>query len=392
MNRWGWQVVLRAIVGVALTGLAAAGQGETPPPNPVVEHYKAYTAALQRQDFATAETEAAAALEASVQAYGDEGRTAVLALNLADVRLVRGNLDAAVAPAQKALALAEARGSASGVDARLARLTLDRAQLRSGGPFALDRLEKSVNEAVDVPALAALAYPGAVELALYAGEKRAYGMAGNAWATVVRILRAQANPNRLLIARALLGEASAGIIELSNGPTSDAAGFRKLGYKIVEAMDLTAPEARKPGPTTDLTAPQTLYAQGIAWRTVITAKLASENRRPRLAPELKDPIVEIGGERHGSALCEARVVTPRRPDFPHEERVDGHVGTVVLKLRADETGALEHWAIAATVGGPAFARAVEAVVPTWRLEKEAGAPSDCRMAREFFTAVSYRYR
>lgn len=138
MNRWGWQVVLRAIVGVALTGLAAAGQGETPPPNPVVEHYKAYTAALQRQDFATAETEAAAALEASVQAYGDEGRTAVLALNLADVRLVRGNLDAAVAPAQKALALAEARGSASGVDARLARLTLDRAQLHSGGPFALN--------------------------------------------------------------------------------------------------------------------------------------------------------------------------------------------------------------------------------------------------------------
>jgi hypothetical protein len=73
------------ILTLALVALPAAAQT----PNPVVGHYRAYNAALERGDLATAETEARAALAASEMRDGDGGSTAVLALNLAHVLLQR---------------------------------------------------------------------------------------------------------------------------------------------------------------------------------------------------------------------------------------------------------------------------------------------------------------
>ena len=84
------------------------------PSTPIVAHFREYRAALERNDLPAAETAAAAALAASEAAHGS--RTAVLALNLANVRLELGGEYDALTPARTAHALAT-RFRGSGVDA-----------------------------------------------------------------------------------------------------------------------------------------------------------------------------------------------------------------------------------------------------------------------------------
>jgi hypothetical protein len=113
---------LGAAFAVLLTVATAVAQT-----NPVIEHYRAYTAALDRGDLATATTEAQAALTASEARDGDGGRTAVLALNLATVHLWAGRPEQARPAAQRALDLA--RAGAQGVDPFMAEIILARSVL-----------------------------------------------------------------------------------------------------------------------------------------------------------------------------------------------------------------------------------------------------------------------
>jgi predicted negative regulator of RcsB-dependent stress response len=100
---------------------------QTSAPSELMTHYRAYRAAFEAGDLATAETEAAATLQASVARDGEGGRTGVLALNLAQVRLQRGRVAEAYAPALQAFTIASARPDA-GVDPLLARLVLGRSE------------------------------------------------------------------------------------------------------------------------------------------------------------------------------------------------------------------------------------------------------------------------
>ena len=398
-----WATALQTMLAVSCLGFSAASGAQTAAPNPVVEHFKAYSAALKRQDFAAAETAAQAALDASVQAYGDGGRTAVLAFNLADVRLTQGKADAAAAPARKALEIAEAKGAASGLDPRLARLTLHRAELRSGGVAAIDRLKNSVAEVASDPALKTLAYGGAMDLALYASEKQRHGESRLAWATAADILRTQPNPNPMLLARAQLGEATAGVFALNkkstrenfeasiarNVPEVDAyIEFDKL---IVGAMDMIAPEARKPGPTREATPAQTLYAQGAALHAVIESKLRTDDMRLENLPQPQDVVGEIGHTRHVLRACSTRMVMDRKPTPSRGARIDGDVGAVVLKLNVNESGEIADSVVAGSIGGAALVRAVTDVVPKWRIEKDDPAEANCRVAREIFYTYYYYY-
>jgi hypothetical protein len=79
-------VFVAAAFAALLTVASATAQT-----NPVLQHYRAYAAALERGDLATATTEAQAALAASEARDGDGGRTAVLSLNLATVQLWAGH-------------------------------------------------------------------------------------------------------------------------------------------------------------------------------------------------------------------------------------------------------------------------------------------------------------
>ncbi|HVV32463.1 MAG TPA: hypothetical protein VHC73_04470, partial [Vitreimonas sp.] len=92
------RALLLTALALVLSTTASHAQQET-----IGQHYHAYTAALQNGDLATAEREAAAALQLSEAQDGDGGHTAVLALNLATTRLSAGHGADALAPAQQAL-------------------------------------------------------------------------------------------------------------------------------------------------------------------------------------------------------------------------------------------------------------------------------------------------
>ena len=99
---------MRAAVATFLIALPTAPAFAQPPAtDPVVAHFRDYRAAIDRQDFAAAETAATAALEASEAGKGS--RTAVLALNLALLRLTLAEPAAAHAPAARAHELATSR-------------------------------------------------------------------------------------------------------------------------------------------------------------------------------------------------------------------------------------------------------------------------------------------
>src|SRR5690606_22172944 len=93
---------------------------------PVIVNFREYRAALERNDLPAAEKAAAAALAASEASNGR--RTAVLAFNLATVRLELGGDYDALDPARTAHRLATADDD-SGLDGRVATLTLGRAEL-----------------------------------------------------------------------------------------------------------------------------------------------------------------------------------------------------------------------------------------------------------------------
>ncbi|MBC7770712.1 MAG: hypothetical protein H7124_18160, partial [Phycisphaerales bacterium] len=113
-------------VSWVIAGLAFCAAAAAQTPNPVLEHYRAYGDALGRGDLIAAEAAAERAFSASQQRDGEGGRTAVLALNLATVRMLRQNHSGARAPAELALRLSAI--AESGVDQLAAALVLGRAE------------------------------------------------------------------------------------------------------------------------------------------------------------------------------------------------------------------------------------------------------------------------
>jgi len=389
-----------AASAAAVLFACAAIHAAAPPADAVAENYAAYSAALQRKDLAAAEVAAAAAYEASVQAQGDGGRTAVLALNLADVRLAQGRYDEAVAPARKALELAESQGPASGVDVVLARLLLDRAQLRSGDEAAAKRLEASLAAAAAQPDLNAALFTAAADLAKHSLENHRYDAARAAWATAGRVAkRNPATASPLLVDRMRVEESAAGLLALVAQPASsvaswrmppDTSAYRDYLETLVAIVEKLGREAAQPGPTSAPTEAQTVFGLALAWYNAIKSKFRSEGRQWNDMPELPDTPDEIGGSRHALPRCDARVVAEPKPEYPRAERLEGGVGSVVLQLTFDEDGSVVRSAVAGGVG-PRFVESVTAVAGRWRLARKNPDQAGCRMAREIFLVASFTY-
>lgn len=384
----------------ACAAVHASVHAAAPPADAVAENYAAYSAALQRKDFPAAEAAAAAAYEASVQAQGDGGRTAVLALNLADVRLAQGRYDEAVAPARKALELAETKGPASGVDATLARLLLDRAQLRSGDVEAAKRLEASLAAAAAQPDLNAASFAAAVDLAKHSIENRRYDAARAAWATAGRLAkRNPATVSPLLVDRLRVEESAAGLLALVAQPPSsvtswrmptDTRAYRDYLETLVAIVEKLGPAAAQPGPTSAPTEAQTVFGLALAWYNAIKSKFRSEGLQWNDMPEPPEAPFEIGASRHALPHCEARVVAEPKPEYPRAERLEGGVGSVVLQLTFDEDGSVVHSTVTGGVG-PRFVESVTAVAARWRLARKNPDQTGCRMAREIFVVASFTY-
>jgi hypothetical protein len=83
--------MLRAFLALVLMTLTlSAAEAQAPPNGSVLDHYRAYRAAFDQGDISGAEAPAQAALLASQTQDGEGGRTGVLALNLALVKLWLG--------------------------------------------------------------------------------------------------------------------------------------------------------------------------------------------------------------------------------------------------------------------------------------------------------------
>ena len=222
--------------------------------NPVTEQYRIYRAALAANDLEAAERAAEAALAASEARDGDGGSTAVLAMNLALLRLQKGDRAEALAPARRARALAEAQASAN-VDVELARLTVLRAEYAINPQEGAEPLLQQLRAYGARPGAAAEAYPAAVELGLQAFADQQYDLSAQGW-TLAETFGREIGP--FARGRAKIGQGAAFIMQEigPRGRRLTRARMNDAYMALREASEILGPLANEQSPTGDFTLAQ----------------------------------------------------------------------------------------------------------------------------------------
>lgn len=358
----------------------------------VMQHYRAYRTALERGDLAAAETEAEQALAASEARDGDGGRTGVLALNLATTRLSANDAEGALAPAQRAVALAQNGGT--GVDPLFAELTLGRAELAtSQQPERLARVFAS-DAVVSLPS--ADAFSGAVQLGTWAIVHRQPDVARQAWQAAGLHASGSEFGEDYGLGVARTWEAGSIIMtEIGYGGarridrTQAVEAYTLLG----EALAVLYPLALHEAPNLELTVAQRALADAMAWRTLMRAKMLSDGQSlPRLRPEAEgdaDGMAELGASDISAPRCLVRTRARPRPTFPDEELQDSQVGAVVLRVRLDAEGNVIQHEVVARAGREGFAEAVDRVASRWRVSRREDSLPNCRMPASLLLPVSF---
>jgi hypothetical protein len=382
------------LLAAAMTSASSAQQGAAPV-DPVVAHFREYRAALERNDLETAEAAAAAALAASEGASGR--RTAVLALNLANVRLELGEQNEALAPARTAHRLATSSAD-SGVDPVAAALTLGRAELAVGQPAGPQRLLDALAAADGQSALETDSYNAAVALGtwainsdLYAG----YDVARKAWAIAARLAHVTDDPV-FARARALTNEgvaiAGAGMDraapEAGGRPrTLSPEDARAANDAFSSALRLLQDRALSDPPSAAGPSPaQQVYAQALGWQSATRASAERSGARRRSARSADNNVTALDD----SGLCAVKLV---RDDaeipYPDEALERYGVGAVVVQLGLDAEGATTSATIAAPTPPGVLSVAVAAVMQDWRTQKDPSAAPTCRMPGSVFVPVPF---
>jgi hypothetical protein len=375
---------------VAFAAPAAAQQASS---DPVIVNFREYRAALERNDLPAAEKAAAAALAASEATNGR--RTAVLALNLATVRLELGSEYDALEPARTAHELATA-GADSGVDPRVATLVLGRAELASDEERdGSRRLIAAIPAAEGDSAIAADVYSAATALAQWALETREYNTAESAWATAERLADTTDDPT-FARARALTGRGvaiflrSANPQELQTGtrlnrestPEAQAAAD---AFASAQSLLMPAAYAEAP-PGARLTAGQAAYAQAMAWQGALLARQETLNEAAPVAlPTLQSiPVYD------GRGLCRMRAFNGGPElEYPTEALFRYGVGAVVMHFALEPDGAVRSRTIAASVPPGPLGEAVAATLDNWRIEKASGSATDCRAPPSLYYVIRF---
>ncbi len=372
---------MRWIAGlVAAIALGCGSAAAQSTPNPVMEHYRAYNAAMQAGDFAAAETAAAAAVEASEARDGDGGNTPVLVMNLAMVRVTAGQFEQAVAPAQRAVAFAEQ--GAEGLDLALARLVLGQAELSRGGRGPAERLQALLLEMRAAGGHESQVYLAASRLGQWALTERLYRHSVDAWTVAIDMTTQGDRNGAVARGNALIGRGTARLFAdnmgFSTGSTGSnivqsPEGLAELDY--AEALRTLRPLLiTAAGGDTRLTEAQQLYANALAWSTALRAKLRS------LGWEDPAPLQGGGGFVIGTSslapLCPLTLDAPE-PAYPGSAISEFGAGAVVVRIVTDDRGEIVERGVIATAGGVGFRNSVERVLPRWRYELAEGAMQPC---------------
>ena len=380
------------------------------PENPVIAHYRAYRTALDAGDLATAETEADAALQASVARSGQGGRTGVLALNLAQVRLQRGRVAEAYAPALQAFEASQ--NSASGVDPLLARLTLGRAELTDDRyRQARERLMPALTEANARPDLFPDAYNAAADLGRRLMRENSYAQGASAWREALTFADRVEGDSTYVRAEARLGF---GIAQLSyathryrmQGERSFDTNihvdleeeFGPARRALIEAAGIVRPLAYQQGQTQDLTPAQSIFGTAVAWRMMLDSYLLSNDQRVTLNTLRGDEAraraeEDISAPSRGSGpQCEVELIAEPRPNFPAQAQSYFSGGALVTRVTLDANGQVSDTRVAAAVPERWFAEAVSRVAPQWTIRRLPDSLPNCQMPPLMFQSWVFYFR
>lgn len=375
-----------ALALLTLVSLPASAQQR----NPILEHYRAYLAALDGGDLEAAVTEARAALAASEARDGDGGRTPVLLVNVATTHLMRGEAAEARTAAQRALELA--RGGGAGVDPLLAEIVLARSELGVGEAAAADRLAALLAADGAAALDSADIYLAAAQLGSWALEHRNYEISRTAWG--IAASRGDGSPygEAFGIGRAKTSEAIAIILEEigRHGRYRVDRDQAELAYGLlVDAMRALGPLAQVESPNLDMTVAQRAFAESRVWLTALTNKMDLDGQHPPhggwVAQGDSDGLSELGPVDLSRPRCLMRFIAAPMPEYPNLEQVAG----VAMFFRVNEAGEVTFHQVAAYAGSRDFADAVDRVAGRWRAVRLEGSAPNCRMAAGVLQTVSF---
>ncbi|MES1198504.1 MAG: hypothetical protein ABUS48_00795 [Pseudomonadota bacterium] len=390
------KALFAAVCAAALVGPAMAQQQ----PDQILQNYHAYTAALQRGDFAAAETAAAAALAGSEARDGDGGHTAVLAFNLATLRFKMGHDADALAPAQRAFALADHPNS--GVNVLDATLVLGRAELASNKDSGVDRLRTALEQAAASPTPPDDFVPAAaLDLASYTFSKRQFELSREAWSIfgVYPTTPDQESEAAGIYRRAIAdtGEGAAIFMEaLASGRSviwgASARDAHEAFYHARQGLSALVREQRG----AEFTLVDAAYARALAWDSALRARIMSDGgvapKDPQEAEGDADGLTELISESESGA---APPLTPRcwfavhhpNIEFPSRAADRGQIGAVVARLAVNDAGVVTKAEMVARVGAPEFSAAVPA--QGWSVSVRRDSPSGCRKAVNVLVPVDF---
>jgi hypothetical protein len=382
------RAVVTLLFAASVASIARSQPTEPPPADPVVASFREYRAALERNDLPAAETAAEAALAASQASDGR--RTAVLALNLANLRLELGGDYDALAPAQTAYALAVSPDA--GIDALAAALTLGQAEIRTGDAVAgAQRLLDAFTAAQAAGTLEPEVYAAAVMLGLWGIADQRYLVAHEAWTTAERLARVAEDPT-LARARALTGQGAAILLASTDRRLPalalaelTAANAQTANDKFTVAQRLLMPAALGDNAAAEVTPSQRAFAEALAWHSALLAKVQSQGAAlPTTTPYSDDaPRFDRPG------VCVLRAIIDPAPPPPGDALDRYSVGAVVVHMRLDARGRVVGHEVVASVPSRLLEGPVRVVAEKWRVEKEPGTARDCRMPSSHFVPTSF---
>lgn len=384
---------LSALFAALAWSLCAVASAQTP--NPVLQHYRAYQDAIERDDLAAAEQSAAAALAASEARDGDGGSTAVLAINLASVRLLRGDAAGAREPGLRAYALAQANPDL-GVNPALAALIVARAQVANGDAGGIDNLASALTAAQRSDVEQSEIFDAAVQLGHAAFGQSHFPTSRDAWRVAAANAEGSRFPAAFAEANVRTGEAAALLMQEVRASSRrdrelDESVAREAYLMFHTSVQQLRPLAEAEAPGGEITYAQRAYAEALAWHAILHAKMLSDGQDLPVTESQGDGSaeVDIAAGQSSQPRCWLEFDRMRMPQYPSEALADGNLAGLAVRLRVNAQGEVTEARTLARIGHEDFARAVERVAPRWRFSARSDSPPNCRMEMTVIRSVAF---
>lgn len=379
-------------LGVSALALALCTVASAQTPNPVMTHYRAYQAAIEAGDLATAETEAAAALSASEARSGDGGNTSALALNLANVQLERGRAREALPAAQRAHALAQPGGA---VDPLAASIALGRAELATSRSNGERRLNEALAEAQRRGEFKDEAFEAAMAMGRVQLDSDDARDAVRSFAAAVRLSAGDDDAHRISRATAHIAHGMALMVDDDPGgpapDTGETIADRPSGdadIAFAAALETALPLALQSATDGSLTSAQGVYARAMAWEAAHRGNLRSLGWR--LAPAEPRALLLDADPSDNLPPCPFSVRTEPGPIYPAQLRNGRYTASAVtVRVRTNANGEIVEARTVSVAGRQEVADAVNDVAMRWTARNFVEAPACSRAAVTLFTYYFY---